>query len=192
MEFLPRLGLGTICIVPFMEGFIYYQSTCPEFRCRDGKVLGTQPHLTHRSASTQCVLRLNLIKDILNIVILNSHTHQHTSRNQHGIFIPNPSIHKSWHRNKHKPRAKTSWQIQTSMLFKQKHSRETLTSSISQTYKHSIKALNKCAHHVSHPNACSCECMPYLTYLTTPQHLYINPWSYHMHVYGIPQKEKKP
>ena len=75
MELLPRLGLGTICIAPFMEGFIYYQSTCPEFRYGDGKVLGTQPHPTHGSASTQCVLRLNLIKDIFNIVILNSHTH---------------------------------------------------------------------------------------------------------------------
>ena len=40
MELPPRLSLGTINIAPFMKGLIYYQSTCPEFRYRDGKVLG--------------------------------------------------------------------------------------------------------------------------------------------------------
>ena len=40
-------------------------------------------------------------------------------------------------------------------------------------------------------NACLYECMPYLTYLTTPQHLCINAWLYHMHVHGISNKEKK-
>ena len=44
MESPPRLDLGTINIAPFMEGLIYYQSMCPEFRYGDGKVLGTQPH----------------------------------------------------------------------------------------------------------------------------------------------------
>ena len=42
MESPPRLGLGTIYIVPFMERQIYYQSMCLEFRYEDGKVLGTQ------------------------------------------------------------------------------------------------------------------------------------------------------
>ena len=60
-------------LAPFMEGLIYYQSTCPEFRYEDGNVLGYQPHPTHGSAFTLCVLRLNLIKDTLNIVIL-THT----------------------------------------------------------------------------------------------------------------------
>ena len=41
MESPPRLGLRTIYIVPFMEGLIYYQSTCLEFRYGDRKVLGT-------------------------------------------------------------------------------------------------------------------------------------------------------
>ena len=40
-------------------------------------------------------------------------------------------------------------------------------------------------------NACLYEYMSYLTYLTAPQHLFINAWSYHMHVYGISKKEKR-
>ena len=75
MEWPPRLGLGTISIAPFVKGLIYYQSMCPEFRYGDGKVLGTQPHSTCRLASIHCVLRLNLIKDIFNTRILESHTH---------------------------------------------------------------------------------------------------------------------
>ena len=75
MELLPRLGLGPINIAPFMEWLIYYQSTCSEFRYGDEKVLDTQPYLTRRSASTRCILHLNLIKGTFNIVILDSHTH---------------------------------------------------------------------------------------------------------------------
>ena len=75
MESPPKLGLGTINTVPSMEGLVYYQSTCPKFRYGDKKVLDTQPYLTHESASTHCVLRLNLITGIFNIVILDSHTH---------------------------------------------------------------------------------------------------------------------
>ena len=66
MELPPRLGLGTINTAPLMEGLIYYQSTCLEFRYEDGKVLSTQPHPTHGSASTHYVLRLNLIKGTFN------------------------------------------------------------------------------------------------------------------------------
>ena len=40
IESPPRSGLGTINIAPFVEGLIYYQSTCPEFKYGDGKVLG--------------------------------------------------------------------------------------------------------------------------------------------------------
>ena len=90
MELLPRLGLGPINIAPFMERLIYYQSTCSEFRYGDEKVLDTQPYLTRRSASTHCILHLNLIKGTFNIVILDSHTHQHTSSNQHSIVDPKP------------------------------------------------------------------------------------------------------
>ena len=62
IESPPRLGLGTINIVPFMERPIYYQSTCLKFRYGDGKVLGIQLHPTHGSTSIHCVLRFNLIK----------------------------------------------------------------------------------------------------------------------------------
>ena len=44
---------------------------------------------------------------------------------------------------------------------------------------------------ISQTNACSCECITYLTYLTVPQHLCINAWSYHMHIHGISIKEKR-
>ena len=72
-----------------MEGLIYYQSMGSEFRYEDGKVFGTQPHLTCGSTSSYCVLHLNLIKGLFNIVIYtHTHTHQHTSSNQHGINHP--------------------------------------------------------------------------------------------------------
>ena len=64
----------------------YYQRMDSEFRYDFGKVLSTQNYPTHRSASTHCVLRLNLIKDMFNIA---SKTHIHTSihiRIQHGIY----------------------------------------------------------------------------------------------------------
>ena len=67
MDLAPTLCLRSINIVPFMEGLIYYRSTCPEFRSRDRKVLGTQSYLIHGSVSTHCVLHFNLIKDIFNI-----------------------------------------------------------------------------------------------------------------------------
>ena len=36
MELSPSLGLGAIYIAPFVEGLIYYQSTCLKFRYVDG------------------------------------------------------------------------------------------------------------------------------------------------------------
>ena len=68
MESPPSLSLGTINITPFVEGLIFYQSTYPKFRYRDGKVLGTQPHLTRGLASTHCVPRLNLVKGRFNML----------------------------------------------------------------------------------------------------------------------------
>ena len=85
MELPPRLGLGTINIAPFMEGLVYYQSTCPEFRYGDGKVLGTQPYLTRGSVSIHCVLHFNFIKGTFNI------HHSRLSIHliiQHSIFTP--------------------------------------------------------------------------------------------------------
>ena len=46
-----------------------------EFMYGDGKVLDTQPHPTHGSAYSHCILRLNFIKDLFNIVI---YTHTYT------------------------------------------------------------------------------------------------------------------
>ena len=46
----------------------FYQSMCPEFKYGDGKVLGTQPHSTHRSASTYCVPSPNLINGSSNML----------------------------------------------------------------------------------------------------------------------------
>ena len=46
MELPPTLGLGTINIVPLVEGLIFYHIMCPEFRYGDGKVLSIQPDLT--------------------------------------------------------------------------------------------------------------------------------------------------
>ena len=68
MESPPSLGLGTINIVPFRGRTNLYQSTCLDFRYGDGKVLGTQPHPTYRSAFTHCVPSLNLIKGIFNML----------------------------------------------------------------------------------------------------------------------------
>jgi len=78
MESPPRLGLGTINTAPSVERLIYYQSTCSKFRYGNEKVLGTQHYPTRESASTHCVLHLNLVKDILNTCITKSHTHTHT------------------------------------------------------------------------------------------------------------------
>ena len=66
MESPSRLGLGTMNIAPFLKGLVFYQSTCPDFRYGDGKVLGTQPHSTRGLASTHCVPSLNLIKGRFN------------------------------------------------------------------------------------------------------------------------------
>ena len=68
MKSPPSLGLATINIAPFRGMTDLYQSTCLEFRYGDGKVLGTQPHLTCGSASTHCVPILDLIKGKFNML----------------------------------------------------------------------------------------------------------------------------
>ena len=83
-----------------MEGLIYYQSTCPEFRYGNRKVLGTQPHPTRGLASSHYILRLNLIKRIFNTAF---YTQTHASI--HLSKLLNPNIHLSWHHNVHKPKA---------------------------------------------------------------------------------------
>ena len=74
MESPPRLGLRTIYIVPLWKDWSY-QSTCPEFRSRDEKGLGTQPHLTYKLASTHCVPNPNPIKGSSNRLFY-THTHK--------------------------------------------------------------------------------------------------------------------
>ena len=71
MESLPNLSLEIINIASFVEGLIFYQSTSPEFKYGDGKVLSTQPHPTLPlivSTSTHCVPNLNLIKSKFNML----------------------------------------------------------------------------------------------------------------------------
>ena len=75
MESPLRLGLETINIALFVEGLIYNRSMYLKFRYENRKVLVTQPHSTHGSASTHCFLYLNLIKGIFKNFILDSHTH---------------------------------------------------------------------------------------------------------------------
>ena len=94
MKSPPRLGLGTINIVPFVEGLIYYQSTSLEFRYGDEKVLDTQPHLTCGLTSTHCVPCLNSIKDTLNIVILTSMHLKQANMTYSSLSL---IIHPSWH-----------------------------------------------------------------------------------------------
>jgi len=62
------MGLGTMCVMPFYGRIDLYQSSCPEFRYEDGKVLGIEPYLTHRSASTHCVSNPNPIKGSFNML----------------------------------------------------------------------------------------------------------------------------
>ena len=73
-----RNGLGTIYIASFWEGLsdLITRYMSLELRYGFGKVLGTQNRLTLRLTSHHCVLCLNPIKGIINIVIL---THTHTS-----------------------------------------------------------------------------------------------------------------
>ena len=74
-----------------------YQSMCSEFRYGDGKVLGTQPHLTRGLVSTHCVSNPSPLKGSSNRLF---QTHIHTNMHlniQHGISSQKPSIHLSWH-----------------------------------------------------------------------------------------------
>ena len=68
MELSLSLGLRTLNIAPFVEGLIFYRGMCLEFRYEDEKVLGTQSHPTHGSASTHCIPNINLIKDNFNML----------------------------------------------------------------------------------------------------------------------------
>ena len=142
-------------------------------------MLGTQDRLTHGSASTHCVLCLNHVKGIFNIVFY-THTHtsihlsiQHSISSQiltyiyHGIashisyLRQQPNKHVS-HRQKHH---KTNSNI---IFLSPRHGIHTCTYTF---IKNEIKV-------ISQTNSCWCECMTYLTYLIASQHLCINAWSF--------------
>ena len=101
-------------------------------------------------------------------------------------------MHLSWHHNIHKLRVKTSLHIQTSTLFKQKHSSEAFTSVYSKYPNIVSRHQTNVFIMFHHPNACSCECMPYLTYLIVPRHLCINAWSYHSMFMAYQRKKRNP
>ena len=87
----------------------YYQSISSEFRYDFKKVLGTQNRLTHGLPSTHCFLRLNLIKEIFNIVFYtHTHTNMHLTINM-ASNIPKPNIHLSYLSTK--PSIHLSWRL---------------------------------------------------------------------------------
>ena len=139
------------------------------------------------SASSHCVLRLNLIKGSFNIVIYTPppppHTHQHTSSNQHSINHPKTLTY-IYHGNSYQtqhtsimhiisflPRQPTN---KISQGYKYGHGSKVLKPNITQTSKHSIQESKNIFIVFIIQNACSCKYMTYPTYLTASQHLCIN------------------
>ena len=164
----------------------YDQSMGLECKYGDGKVLGTQPHLTHGSASNHCALRLNLIKGLFNIVIYtHTHTSIHLATNMASII--SKTLTYIYHGNSHQaqhtsimhiilshPRQQTTRyhkRINIDMVTSKKH---VIAFQKSRTH-HPTKHVQLIIKYIS--NACSCGCITYLTYLTISQHLYINEWT---------------
>ena len=92
-----RLSLGTITQHPFMEGLILLPKYGLGVQVQFGKVLGTHDCPTLGSASTHCVLRLNLIKGMFNIVSILTHTLTCIQQSNMAFSSQNPSIHLSHH-----------------------------------------------------------------------------------------------
>ena len=143
-----------------------------EFRYDFRKVLGTQNYSTRESASTHCVLRLNLIKYTFNIAF---YTHTHTlAYIKHGIKHPKTltyiyhtshiksSIHLSCILSKQANKYLNYLNRNINMLRSNRHA-IAMTRNL-QIHQSKIKIIYQA-------NAYSCECM---TYLTTPQHLCID------------------
>ena len=99
LESSSSLGLETIYIAPFHGRTDLTTKVWVQKLCIAWEELGTQDHPTRGSASTQCVLHLNLIKGKFNILFYtHTHTHTHTSiylSIQHCILILNPNIYLS-------------------------------------------------------------------------------------------------
>ena len=89
-----------------------------------------------------------------------THTHQHSSNNQHGINYPKTLTY-IYHGNS--PQAQHTFVMHIILSYprqqinkipqeqKHRHCSKVLTSNITQTSKHSIKASNKHIHYVHHP-----------------------------------------
>ena len=157
-----------------MKGLIYYRSTCPEFRYGDGKVLGTQPHPSHGSASTHCVLRLNLIKSTFNIyhyrfTHTHTHTHQYTFSKQCGI-ISSQTLAYIYHTSHSKEETQIQQQSNKYIIM----SKAWHINLCIHIHQHSHHIHQDKTRSYPQTNACSCECMPYLS---ASQHLYINAWT---------------
>ena len=147
---------------------------------------------THGSTSTHCVLRLNLIKSIFNIYHSRlTHTLAYIQQTTWHHLIPNPSIHLSCISSYLKPQHTSIIHgIISYPRLKHRHGSNQISiyhiQGIAYILAHHV---HQNSHHFhqgktrSYPqkNACSCECMPYLT---TSQHLCINAWTCYMHVHG--------
>ena len=173
-----------------------------EFRYKDGKVLGTQPHSTCRSAFGHCVLRFNFIKGSFYIVI---YTHTHTHTNIHLATNMASIISKTltyiYHGNSHQAQHTSIMHIILSHPRQQTtryHKRITIDMVTSK--KHVIAFQKSRTHHPTKhvqliikyiSNACSCGCMTYLTYLTASQHLCINEWTCECMFIVLKQEKKK-
>ena len=141
-------------------------------------------HPTLRLTFHHCVLRLNLIKNMLNTCI---YTHTHTQTHTYPSIkykepnhtYTNPSMLLSY----------ISYPRQHIGIARSKQTCECIyTSRRTQPNKHVY------LHHqgkIIFKDACLCECMTYLTYLVASQHLWhkcVNMW---MRVHGIKTKKHK-
>ena len=147
---------------------ILLQSTGSEFRYGFRKVLGNQNYPTYGLPSTHCILCLNLIKGTFNIVfytfthasihlVINIEFHSKTlTYIYHALILSHPRQEANHGRIKEllesiKNIKNTNIPIQTLISYP--------------------STLNKI---ISQSNAYTYECMSYVTYLTTSQHLCIN------------------
>ena len=157
-------------------------------------MLVTQLHSTRGSASTYCVLCLNLIKDLSNIVI---HTHTHTSIHLaiNMTFHPkNPIIHLSWQLTSSLADIYHAYHIISSKaankqdITRQKHRNGSmvLKPNIIQTSKHSIQASNKHIHCVHHPK-CMFMGMYHSTYASMDGHVNACLWQNKENIKGKPK-----
>ena len=161
-----------------MEGLVLLLEY--EFRVRygDGKMLGTQPHKTSRSASSHCVLCLNLIKGSFNIVIC---THAHTSillAINMASIIPKTLTHGNSHQAQHTsimhiisshPRQQITRYHKSRNIDMATSKRHVIAFQTSSTH-HPTKHVQLIIKYIS--NACSCEYdLPYLPYcILAPMH----------------------